>query len=252
MTPYLESCRVLKKKTLTPEIYSIYLDTTKIAKTSRPGQFVNIRFPFLSDPYLRRPFAIADAEETRIRIIFRVRGKGTFLLSQVVEDTFLSVLGPLGNPIPEVTNEEVALIGGGIGLAPFFFLAKALVRQNKVSLFLGAKTGQELIMPDEFSRLGIKNLFLATENGEIGERGKITELIIKNKIPERAIVFASGPIPMYQELRKILPNKIYAFFEERMGCGTGLCLSCVIKKRVGGYLHLCQDGPVLDLDLVKE
>lgn len=250
--PYLESSRVLKKKSLAPEIYSLYLDTTKIAKTSRPGQFVAIRFPLLYDPYLRRPFAIADADETKIRIAFRVRGKGTLLLSQVVEDNFLSVFGPLGNPIPEITNEEVVLISGGMGIAPFFFLAKVLTPKNKVSLFFGAKTGPELIMLNEFSRLGIENFFLATENGEVGETGKITELVLKNKIPEKAIVFASGPMPMYQELRKIMPNKIYAFFEERMGCGTGLCLSCVIRKKDGGYLHLCQDGPVLDLGLIKE
>ncbi|MEO0102278.1 MAG: hypothetical protein ABIK81_01080 [candidate division WOR-3 bacterium] len=249
---YLESGRVVEKKILTPEIYSLYLDTTKIAKISRPGQFIAIRFPFLYDPYLRRPFAIADTDGTKIRIVFRVRGRGTLLLSQVVEDNFLSVLGPLGNPIPEITNEEVVLISGGIGIAPFFFLAKVLVQKNKVSLFFGAKTGAELIMLNEFSRLGMENLLLATENGEIGETGKITELVRKSKIPEKAIVFASGPMPMYQELRKVIPNKIYAFFEKRMGCGTGLCLSCVIRKKDGGYLHLCRDGPALDLDLVKE
>ncbi|MEO0100967.1 MAG: dihydroorotate dehydrogenase electron transfer subunit [candidate division WOR-3 bacterium] len=247
---YLESGRVLKKVTLAPDIFALHLDTTKIGKNSLPGQFISLRFPTTYDPYLRRPFAVADTDGSVVRIVFRIRGRGTSLLSQVKEGEFLSLLGPLGKPAPEVSDKEIVLVGGGIGIAPLLFLAKSLVKRNKVLLFFGAKTGSEVIMRDDFLRLGIENIFLATENGEIGEKGKITDLLIKNRLNEKAIVFASGPKGMYTELKKSIPNKIYAFLEERMGCGTGLCLSCAIRKKGGGYFHLCRDGPILDLDTI--
>ncbi len=255
---FLESCPILRKRKIGPGFFSIWLDTTKIAKSALPGQFVSIRFPSFYDPYLRRPFACADAEENRLRIVFRVQGRLTSLLSERHEGDFLSVLGPLGRPIlgsdsalfPSLEEKEIFVIGGGTGVAPLLFLVKKLILKNQVWVFLGAKGEADLVMRNEFLCLLPERTSLATESGEIGEKGKVTEVLFKSPIPERAFLFASGPRPMYQELKKRLKNRIYAFFEERMGCGSGLCLSCVVGKKGGGYFHICQDGPVLDLEAV--
>jgi len=255
-TMFSESCRILKKRMLADGIYSLWLDTTKIARAVSPGQFVNLRLPNLFDPFLRRPFSVADTDGSSLRIIFRVRGRLTSLLSRCSEGDFLSLLGPLGKTLPEIRNQEVALIGGGVGIAPLLFLGKDLVKNNRVSFFLGAKTGSELILQDEFLRLKGEGVFFATENGEIGEKGKVLDLFfhyLETRKQRPSLLFASGPIPMYQDLIRLSAFRIpcYAFLEQRMGCGTGLCLACVVRKKGGGYFHICQDGPVLDLNLIE-
>ncbi len=244
--------RILKKTALGKECFSLWLETTKIAKNSSPGQFVAIRLPSASDPFLRRPLAIADTQEMNLRIIFKIRGRGTQILSEKHEGDFVSILGPLGNPIPSFENKEVVIVGGGIGIAPLLYLVKNLASEKKILVFLGAKTQQELILRDEFWRLS-SEIYLCTEDGELGEKGLVTDIIqsYRNKIPKEGVIFAGGPLPMYRRLRSILSNKIYAFLEERMGCGTGLCLSCAVPKKEGGYLHLCKDGPVIDLEAIN-
>lgn len=249
----IEEVRLVRKEKLTPEIFAFDFASKTIIRKAQPGQFVQIQVNNSFDPFLRRPFSLASVSSNIFRIVFRVRGKGTKILSQAREDDYISVLGPLGQPIPNYQEQNIILVGGGIGIAPLFFLTQRLVAQNYLHLYFGARNRNELIMLAEFKKLTEK-ITIATEDGSLGKRGKVTDLLTTDKlaIPTKSLIFACGPIPMLNALQKIFtPVPVYGFLEQRLGCGTGLCFGCAVKKKTGGYLRLCKDGPVVNLNEIE-
>ena len=246
----IEKARVIRKEILSKEIFGFELESKTIARKAKPGQFVQIRMNNLFDPFLRRPFSIASVKSDTLRIVFRVRGKGTEILAQANESEYLDILGPLGRALPQYEDRDIIIIGGGVGIAPLFFLCQKLEVENRIHLFLGAKNYDELIMLDGFKKM-TKNIMIITEDGSSGKRGKVTDLLTEEEIEAKIrmpIVFACGPLPMLIVIKKrftALP--VYGFLEERMGCGTGICFGCAVQKKNGGYLRVCKDGPVFNL-----
>lgn len=246
--------KVKKVRWLTPDIVSVWLVEPQLAKRVKPGQFLGIRVPERNELPLRRPISIADVAE-EIRLIFKVVGKGTGQLSQTRPGDEWNLLGPLGKPAPMVVNCDCLLCGGGVGAAPLLFLAKYLIKKNRLRVFLGAKSAKDLILINDFRRLGV-NPEVTTEDGSKGEKGVVTELVeravkvarTKNQ-ESKAIVYACGPKEMLKDLKERISDvaEVWAFFEERMGCGTGICYTCAVPKDKGGYIRLCQEGPVLPL-----
>ena len=252
-----EKVKITKHEKLTQDIYTIWLYSPAIAKQVNPGQFIMIAVSKLVEPFLARPLSIADVRENKIRIVYRIIGKGTLALKEKRIGDSLYILGPLGNPITPVKNKNIIFCAGGVGIAPLLFLAKQLSKKNKLQLYFGAKNRHELILLDEFKLL-CEKIFLATEDGSAGKKGLVTDLLCNNiKLPLSSFqyLYAAGPLPMLKQISNfqfpISNLKLYGFLEERMGCGCGICFGCGIKKKEGSYQRVCTDGPVFDLSEIE-
>lgn len=249
---FWEKTRIKKKIDFSKDIFGFWLITDNIGKYSKAGQFIHIKIDENSNLTLRRPFSIADIKNNEIFLIFRVVGKGTYLLSKLNENDEIDVLGPLGKPIEITEEKDILILGGGLGIAPLYLVSKTFL-ENKKNLFivLGAKNVKELILRERFEKLKLSKLVFYTEDGSYGKKGKVTDeipQIIKEK--EFKIAYSAGPIEMLRKIKMMLKDKmkIYGFLEERMGCGVGLCSTCAVPKIDGTYLHLCEEGPCLLLD----
>jgi len=260
---------VLKPARLTQDIFSLWLHAPSLARAVKPGQFLGVKTAPGLEPLLRRPISVADVQDGRLRLVFRVVGQGTELLSHTKKGDRLDVLGPLGKPAAVPQKRAQLICGGGVGAAPLLFYCRRLKNPKAARVFLGARTRKDLILVSEFRRLGVK-LALATEDGSTGHKGMVTELVkneIRNQIPEtryqksgkrtangkeRPAVVACGPKPMLRALVDLLdPVPVWGFVEERMGCGTGICYCCALERKDGGYVRFCQEGPVVLLNEVK-
>jgi dihydroorotate dehydrogenase electron transfer subunit len=245
-----ERVKIKYTKHLGSDIYSLWLISPKITKQAKPGQFVQAQISDSFNPFLCRPISIADVKANQLRMIFRVRGKGTTILKEKAQGDMLYLLGPLGKPIIPVKDKQIILCAGGVGIAPLLFLAKELSKKNKLYLYFGAKNKSELVLRNEFNPLCEKN-FLTTEDGSIGHKGFITDLLTQSKKYNPDILYAAGPLAMLKKISNLqfpIPNlTMFGFLEERMGCGCGICFGCAVKKKDSGYLRVCSDGPVIDL-----
>ncbi|MEO0083331.1 MAG: dihydroorotate dehydrogenase electron transfer subunit [candidate division WOR-3 bacterium] len=245
--PTSELAEIKRCECLGQNIYSFWLNTCKIAIQAKPGQFILVKFNNTTDPFLGRPMSIADVRNHQLRIIFRVRGKGTALLKNKKPGEKIQLFGPLGKPVKKIKNKKVILCAGGIGIAPLLYLARKIYQNNKLYLYFGAKTKSELMLLDEFKNM-CQKIYQATEDGSSGYHGFITDLLTNVDSINPDVLFVSGPIGMLKTISTIkLKIKCYAFLEERMGCGCGICFSCAVKKKNHGYLRVCTDGPVFDL-----
>jgi len=273
-------CPITKTRELCAGVFSLWLRAPDIARRVRPGQFLNVKVSSGVDPLLRRPISVCDVDRNRVRLVFRVVGRGTALLSRVRTGDELNVLGPLGRPAPGLHHKDILLCGGGIGAAPLLFLGRRLKKANRLQVLLGARSKAELLLVREFRALGAP-VALATDDGSAGYKGTVTELAeedIHRSHPEGAkrvegslrrdsltalrsarndaggppsVVFACGPRPMLADLVKRLdPIPIWGFVEERMGCGTGICYCCALPKKGGGHVRFCEEGPVVRLNEV--
>jgi len=251
-----ELSKVHHAQHLGSDIYSLWLISPKITKLAKPGQFIQVQTSESYDPFLCRPISIADVKTNQLRIIFRVRGKGTILLKEKNHGDTIYLLGPLGKPATLVNGKQVILCAGGVGIAPLLFLAKELSKKNKLHLYFGAKNKSELVLRNEFNPL-CEKIFLTTEDGSIGHKGFITDLFPRAVGFNPDILYAAGPLGMLQEIKskikyqKLKTGKLYGFLEERMGCGCGICFGCAVKKKDNSFSRVCTDGPVFDLNEIE-
>jgi dihydroorotate dehydrogenase electron transfer subunit len=182
-------------------------------------------------------------------------GITTGMLFDSVEGDIVSCLGPLGRPFELIDPPAQAwMVAGGVGLAPFATLGEALLaRGTQTTLFYGARTGAELFYLDWFARRGIR-LVLATEDGSIGDRGRITiplERELQSANSADVMIYACGPERMLEAVAHVAarfrrPSQVSV--ERVMGCGMGGCYSCVIPVRDAHaphhYVRSCIAGPV--------
>jgi dihydroorotate dehydrogenase electron transfer subunit len=246
-----ENGPITEIKRLGAEIFSVWIAAARISQKIKPGQFIGVKVSEREDLLLRRPFSVADVNGDKIRIVFRVVGPGTERLARSKNGDNWDIIGPLGKPAPLVRNRNVVICGGGVGVAPLLYLTRVLHKANQVVVLLGARCTPELIMVSDFRRVGVK-VQLTTEDGSQGVKGLVTEALAPVLSEMRApVVYACGPKGMIEALCPLSEKvKVWAFLEERMGCGTGVCYGCAVPKKAGGYLRLCKDGPVVSLDEV--
>lgn len=244
-------------------IYKMTVFSPYIAKNCIPGQFVNIRCSEsgVYDPLLRRPFSIYDMEESFkvFSILYLLKGKGTFYLKSLEAGDVIDFIGPLGNGIKTdgENNKKYLLIGGGIGVAPLYYLAKYLnLKKNNVFLAAGFKDNRFLFFEKMTQTLKINYQF-CSEDGTHGRKGIITDFISENINDYRDYtIYCCGPSAMFKTLKEIfvrnnLEEEAYALFEEIMACGIGVCKGCVIKTadKDNKYIYktVCKDGPLFKL-----
>ena len=228
-----------------PGTYLIWLESHQIAAEAKPGQFVMVRCGKDNEWLLRRPLSIHQQDDNKIALLFDVVGKGTHWLAQCKPRNKIDLLGPLGNGYSiKPTSCHLLLLAGGIGIAPLYFLAQESIKKGyKVVLLYGTADDKRYpISP------GIE-VAAATENGAIGHKGMITDLL-----PEYTDwadqVFACGPVPMYRDIagQQLLKTKpVQISLEARMGCGVGVCYGCTVRTK-NGVKQVCHNGPVFDLE----
>ncbi|UJL47875.1 dihydroorotate dehydrogenase electron transfer subunit [Virgibacillus sp. NKC19-16] len=235
---------IQSSKSIALDTVEMVLKNNYISQTAVPGQFLHV---FVEGHTLRRPLSIADVdrEKETVTILFKKTGSGTKQLATCQEGMTLDVLGPNGNGF-NMDNKEgssILLIGGGIGVPPLYYLGKTLVGQNmKVISILGFQSAESVFYVEKFQSLG--ETWMVTNDGSYGEKGFVTDVFDKIEAFDR--YYSCGPIPMLQAITKKLEHKQgYISLEERMGCGVGACLACVIPKANNrGYKKICKDGPV--------
>ena len=208
----------------------------------RSGQFVDIALPGF---YLRRPISVSDVLPDGLVFFYKVVGEGTRLLAGMQPGAELELLLPLGSGFhPEKCRENALLIGGGLGAAPLYLLAKELLAQGKRgTAVLGFNKADEICLADELRALGVP-VHIATLDGSAGTKGFVTDAIAAGT-PEYDRFYTCGPLPMMQAVCLALEAPGDVSLEERMGCGAGFCYGCTVIT-ASGPRRVCADGPVFD------
>jgi len=239
---------IISNSEVLPHVYLMWLECPSISQEARPGQFVMVRCG--EETVLRRPLSIHQTGDDRLALLYAVIGKGTQWLAARQPGDEIDVLGPLGNGftvLPEPQN--LLLVAGGIGIAPLYYLADMAVKDGKqVTLLYGTANKDRYPVPAGVTEVA------STEDGSVGYRGMITELI-PQYLEGADQVFACGPLPMLQNMAnmpELKERSVQISLEMRMGCGFGVCYSCTIKTG-HGLKQVCKDGPVFELnDIIWE
>ena len=179
-------------------------------------------------------------------------GKGTELISRMKPGEMVNAVGPLGNAFPPLEDKNILMVAGGRGIAPIYYAIENYAFTGKVFLIYGAKSKDDLNLLDRIHALPLQKLFLYTDDGSAGKKGLVTAdmvEIIKNHRIE--VTVSCGPDAMFHALFHTinhLGTENYASLEALMGCGFGICYSCVVKTVGGNYKKVCSDGPIFKLE----
>lgn len=252
---FLNLSVVSQKKTGSCYFYLVLKSEGSLGRIT-PGQFIMLGFADRCEPLLPRPMGFFQVLEERndsttFSIGYVVVGKGTDILSVLKPGDMLKGTGPLGKgwDIGSVTGKAV-MVAGGIGITPFYQLAKELKTLKKeVILLYGAKSASDLVFLEEFKKLGIETVEY-TEDGSAGKRGLVSEGL-SDYLDGDASVFACGPYAMLKTVNEVCADAgvdPQLSFDKRMACGFGVCLGCniAVKDSNGGskYVRVCKEGPV--------
>ena len=260
---------VIANTPLSDEYNVIALAAPSIAASTAPGQFVMVKATLSRDPLLRRPFSVFEVlrdplgAPLAISLLNKRIGPSTSQLYALGVGQQVACLGPLGRPFTIVDPPmEAWMVAGGVGLAPFAALAESLrSRGVATTLFYGARRGAELFSLELFRNLGV-SLELATEDGSVGDRGRITGPLEGRLLAAPAaapvMIYACGPEGMLAAVARAASRHgrpCQVSVERIMGCGLGGCYSCVVPMRGedGSYHHVrsCLAGPVLPGDQIR-
>ncbi len=238
---------VVQNCPIAPNVYRMRLlgDTTGCKK---PGQFVQLKVP---EFYLRRPISVCDVkigEMGTLDLIYKVVGKGTEGMSNLVANQRVDALLGLGNGYDlSVQTQRPLLIGGGVGVPPLYLLCKTLLEMHvQPTVILGFNKKEEVFLEEEFNELGVKT-YVTTVDGSYQTQGFVTD---KMRDLDCDYVFTCGPQPMLKAVYDVCIEKGIQgqfSFEERMACGFGACMGCSCKTKYGDK-RICKDGPVLSLE----
>jgi dihydroorotate dehydrogenase electron transfer subunit len=233
----------------------------EIADKARPGQFVAVQMPEGREFLLRRHLSIHDASRRggwagTLEFVVDPAGAGTSWLASARAHSFLDLIGPLGKGFAHprrLTN--CLLVAERHGAAPLYFLAQELVAAGKrVDMVVGGDTLEGVLKPIEAKRLS-QTVSIVTADGTLGDRGGVMDALPDAAERSKAqVVYAATSARTLERIAvfchdRALPSQMLV--EERMGCGFGLCQTCVVpvaRKDGSGYdnLRACVDGPVFN------
>jgi dihydroorotate dehydrogenase electron transfer subunit len=259
---------VIDNVPLATRTYRLRIEAPQLAAASRPGQFVMLRLPGGSDPLLGRPFALYDTvldqagQPIGIDIVYLQVGKLTGRLASVRTGDQVEVWGPLGNTFPDLVGlKDVALVAGGIGQTPFLAYIRELLGTRgyggrparraveQVSLYYGVRSADLAAGVEDFRAAGAA-VHLASDDGSLGFRGLVTDLLRSKPRPQHLI--GCGPEPMLHALARLARDgqtPCHLSLETPMACGVGICFSCVTQVKTAegwDYRRVCVEGPVFD------
>ena len=242
--------RILLKQRLNPTVTLMEVDAPLVARKALPGQFIILRVDEAGE---RIPLTIADydREKGSITIIFQIVGATTEKLNRLEEGDFIhDFVGPLGRATHTEGLKKVAVVGGGVGCAIAYPVAKKLHEQGaEVHAIVGFRTKELVILEREFAAHSTK-LVRMSDDGSWGEKGLVTDALRKliESGEQYDEVITIGPLIMMKfvcQLTKEFGVKTVASMNPIMIDGTGMCGGC--RLTVGGKTRFaCVDGPEFD------
>jgi dihydroorotate dehydrogenase electron transfer subunit len=240
----LLTSRIVAHEPLAPAIDRLVLRTDRPLE-SLPAQFVRLAFPTTRDPYLPRPFVVFHEERETLVLVIQLRGRFTQALAAAPPGTELAVSGPHGALFSLPASSRTLFVGGGVGTAVLHRFQDPLAEQH---FLLGARSKDAVWFGTCFPP---QRTQIATDDGSLGERGSLQDLlpgVVEAWKP--AQILAGGPVALLAGVARLAREKGlpgYVCLEERMACGVGLCLSCVVPLLREGRrrnARVCHEGPV--------
>lgn len=231
--------RVVENRALNAKTHVMVLEGEE-GVINTPGQFVNLA---VEGKFLRRPISVCAYDGRRVTLLYDVVGDGTYEMSRWPIGYEADVLAPLGNGFDiSRSGDSPLLLGGGIGIAPLYQLAKELVAQGKHPVvILGFNSEKDVVWLEEFKSTGAE-VHVATVDGSFGTRGFVTD-VDECKDLRHGYFYACGPLPMLRALCSALAIPGELSLEARMACGFGVCMCCSLET-ADGAKRICKDGPV--------
>ena len=242
--------KIVKKVSLNPTVTLMEVEAPFVAKKAEPGQFVILR---VDEEGERIPLTIADYDRVRgtITIIFQIVGASTMQLNQLQENDYIhDFVGPLGVPTHTDGLKKVAIVGGGVGCAIAYPIAKKLHQLGcEVHTIIGFRNQDLVILEEEFTKVS-DQLMIMTDDGSYGRKGVVTEPLkeLLDVYHDYDEVIAIGPLVMMKYVAmttKPYGVKTMVSMNPIMIDGTGMCGGC--RLTVGGKTKFaCVDGPDFD------
>lgn len=221
-----------------------------------PGQFFMLSPATPMGPmFLGRPLSIGDVRDGSWRFLVRSLGTGTAWLRGAPPGTPFRLVGPLGRPFVRSGRPVHRIVAGGIGLAPFFWLARRLRADDpeaRIELHYGERTSASHVSLDEDEAALFDGVTRYTDDGSRGQAGNVVDGALAVDGARKAAWYACGPHPMLKAFARRLEERgvtgAQISLEERMACGFGVCQACIVPHRAGSpkYRLLCVEGPVID------
>lgn len=243
--------RIISKKKLSEEVFMMKVEAPLIAEEHKPGQFVILHLGHELGERIPLTIVDSDTNAGTITLIFQVVGKTTYKLSAINEgEQIVNVVGPLGNPTYIEKFGTVVCVGGGIGVAPMYPIAKGMkAAGNTVVVVMGARTKELLILENEMRSIA-DEIVVCTDDGTYGRKCLVTEPLkeICERDPKPDLVVAIGPAIMMKfcaQTTRPYGIRTVVSLNTIMIDGTGMCGGCRIT--VGGKTKfVCVDGPEFD------
>ncbi len=243
--------RVLENEVLAPQVHRLVIEAPRIAKARKPGQFVIIR---CDEGDERIPLTIADENKDAgtITIIVQAIGDATKkIVGRQVGEFIRDVAGPLGKATEIENFGKVVCVGGGVGTAVLFPLAKALAAAgNEVTTIIGGRSEALVILREELAAFSTE-LLVTTEDGSLGTKGFVTAPlaeILDDPTRKPDAIYAIGPVPMMAAICKQTEPygvKTIVSLNPIMVDGTGMCGGCRVTVN-NEVKFACVDGPEFD------
>lgn len=252
---FLDDCTVTANDEVAPGQLRMVLDAPQIARAALPGQFCMIQVADGLWPFLRRPMCFEQIIGDTVTILYKVEGEGTAVLARMVPGQTVNVQGPLGNGFPiEGAFDRHIIVAGGIGVAPFPCVAKALLEEcgRAPEIILASRTKDMILCENLFRDLGC-TVHVATDDGSYGEKLYAAQMLEKLAPTPKDRVYACGPMIMMETVSDVATAAgadCLVSLEAQMACGDGACLGCVVESmnEIEGekMVRVCLDGPVFD------
>lgn len=200
------------------------------------GQFVNVMIPGF---YLRRPLSVCEVQPGQLDLIYKVLGQGTDAMTEIAPGQELTVLSGLGNGFALTEHRNPLVVGGGVGVVPLRALVVELLKAGaQPTVVFGFNTVEEVFLHEETADLGVP-VHITTVDGSLGTKGFVTDAL-----PTTVdYVYACGPDLMLKALAAATDLPGQFSMEERMACGFGGCMGCVVPTATG-LQRVCKEGPV--------
>ena len=250
-TPVAGKGKIISSKQIQESVFLVETELNcEFKNLPDPGQFYMLK-TVPSDVYLCRPISVYRCYKTssgvvHVEFLILKKGRGTEELCTALPDTDIKILGPLGNGFkkPDSSRRKIALVGGGIGVAPVAGFAQSLAdgSYDFFACFKHGSYGLDYVKPEQ--------VFISTDDGSCGIKGMLPSIFSEKDAAQYAAVYACGPEPMLRYVQKICKTAgvlCYLSLEARMACGLGACLGCTVKTTIGNK-RCCKDGPVFGGD----